>query len=292
LVSVPYYYHRSTTTYARDSEGSSVSDICITGPWRKIPSPQTGSPVRTEHGVDGLSDIRMPSHRTYLFPQSRASQTTVAHHHHSLVFGHSRRQQFQQLHHRRYPLSRSVGWQNVPCDRNGATAIHHAYDYRVYLVASHRRVYRQHHLLRTPPCEYPSEQRNKAQPYLQLGSTWTGSVLPVVQPLPQILMHRVESGHERQSTHDHVLTATAPDYGSVHPQSPSVYLRPSEVRHMTLYGLSHLVTFRWEAHGGLWQPFCLISKRCHIALRFPGSYTCFVIYLPLSALDGGRLGWG
>ena len=241
VVSVPSHDHRSATAYARSAECRAETNICAPLTRCEIPRLKASPPVRTEHGVHRLSDVRMPTHRTYLFPQSRTSHTPVAHHQHSLVLGHRRRQQSQQLHYRRYPLARSVGWQNVPCYGNGATAIYHAYDYGVYLSASHRRVYRQHQLLRSPPCEYPSEQRNKAQPHFQLRSTRTGSILPIVQPLSEILTHRVETGHERERADNRVLAATARGYGSVHPQGQSGYLRPPKVRHMVLYGLSHLV---------------------------------------------------
>ena len=86
---VPDHYHSPPTPFARSSERGSRADVGISGTRSQHPRMNTGSSVRTEHRVDRLANVGMPSQRDYLIPQPRASQTTVAHHHHSHLFGNS-----------------------------------------------------------------------------------------------------------------------------------------------------------------------------------------------------------
>ena len=261
LVSVPYHDHRSTTTFARVPERCPVPHICMTRTRHESPRWQPSPPIRTEHGVDRLSCVGMPTHRAYLLPQSRTPQTTVTHHQHGPVLRHRQREQLQQVDHRRYPLSGPVGGQDVPCNRNGATAIDHTYDYGVYLVSLHRRVYCQHQPVRLPQRQHPPQQRNKARPHIKLHSTGLGTVSTIVEPLSEVLAHAVVTTHNHKGDGDSVLAATPGQYSPIHPQDQSRYLRGSEVWHVLFNGLLHLIAFRWKAHGESLATFLFSTKK-------------------------------
>ena len=283
LLYVPDHYQRRSTLFVQVSECGSAANVGVSGPRRQHASRKTGSSVRTKHRVDGLANVRMPSQRDYLIPQTTTPQPSVAHHHHSHLIRNRLRNYPQHICYRTHPPAGSVGWQNVPANRNRTTAIDHAYHQRVYPVSFHRRVYGQRQSIRLPKVHDPSHQRRETPAHIQLCQAGIGTVRSVIKPLSEILTHRVEASHERQGYHNRTLTSAARQYCAVHPQRQSLRLGLSEVGHMMLYALVHLVTFGWEAHGGLWQPFCLIPKRCHTVMRFPSSHTFFTLCLPLSA---------
>ena len=109
LVFVPYYDHCSTTPFARGSESCPRSNICIPRPRYERPRLQASSSVGTEHDVDLLSDVGVPSHIAYLLPESRTPQTAVIHHQHRHISRDGFGQQRQQAHCRGYPLAWSIG---------------------------------------------------------------------------------------------------------------------------------------------------------------------------------------
>ena len=286
LFCVPDHYHRPATPFGWVSERGSAANVGVSGTGRQHASRKTSSSVRTKHRVDGLANIRMPSQRDYLIPQTPTPQPPIAHHHNHHLLRNRLRNCPQHIRYRTYPPAGSIGRQNVPGNRNRATTIDHAYHQRVYPVSLHRRVYGQRQSVRLPKGHNPSHQRCETPTHIQLCQAGIGTVCSIIKPLSEVLTHGVEAGHERQSHSNRALTSTACQYSAAHPQGQSLRLGLSEVGHVVLYGLVHLITFGWEAHGDLWQPFCLITKRCHTTMRFPSSHTFFTLCLPLSAPSG------
>ena len=287
---LPDHDHRSTTAFGPCSERSSVPYVCMSRPWYQRSRRQTGACIGTEYGVDRLSRIWMPSQRAYLLPQPRTPQAAVVHHQHRHGLRDRRRQQLQQTHNRGYPSSGPVGVQNVPGNRDGAAAVDHAYDDGVYSVAMHRRVYSQDQPVRLPPCKQPSQQRDKARSDVQLHSAGAGAVTTVIEPLPEVLAQTDVAAHSCEGGRNGVLAGTLGQDGPVHPEHQSHYLRLSEVRHVMLNGLLHLVAFIWKAHGDSPATFLLVPKRCQTAMRFPTSFVLLLYFTyPYQPIKGEGL---
>ena len=121
----PHHNHRSPTTLGGVPERCTAADICMIRSWDQMSRSHTCSSLRAEHGVDRLSDARMPAHRAYLLPQSRTPQFSVTHHHHTHVVGHGVGQQIEQPQSGRYPLARSVRSQHIPGHWNRTASIDH-----------------------------------------------------------------------------------------------------------------------------------------------------------------------
>ena len=187
LTSVPDDDHRSTTAYARSAEGRPCPNICMARSGYERPRGQAGSPIRTEHGVDRLPHVRMPSRRAYLIPQFRTPQSPVTHYQHGHVLRHRFGQDSEHVHYRVHPLAGRVGGHDAPGKGNGAASVDCAYHDRGHLIALHRRVYGKQQSVRLPQLQ----QRNEARVHVQLHSARVGAVLSVVEPLSEVLADAV-----------------------------------------------------------------------------------------------------
>ncbi len=260
LTYVPDYDHRSATAYAGSVEGRPCPNIRVAWSGYERPRRQASSPIRTEHGVDRLSHVRMQSRRAYLIPQFRTPQSPITHYQHGHVLRHRFGQDSEHIHDRVHPLAGRVGGHDAPGKGNGAASVDRAYHDRGHPIALHRRVYGKHQSVRLPQLQQPPQQRNKARGHIQLHAARVGTVLPIVEPLPEVLADAVEAADERERRRDGVLAAAPGQDGAVHPEDQPFELGLSEVRHVLFDGLLHLIPFGWEAHGESLAPFCWYQK--------------------------------
>ena len=254
------------------------------------PRGQASSSIGTEHGVDRLARVGMPSHRAYLFPQSRTPQSTVIHHQHghvpSVCFG----QQLEQAHRRGYPFARFVGGENVPCNGNSATAIDHAYDdggvWSPLVVGSIANT-------SLSDCHHESSHLNSGTKHNFTSNCTRHGLARSVPSYSHSLRYcrrlfqcrRCRRGTAQRRSDScfwrvlsHRPTGSGPLSENVRDVACNVELSASSG--------SIQVGGAWRN----WQPFCLVPKRCHKVMRFPSSYTILKLYLPLSARRGRGLG--
>src|SRR5680860_642110 len=245
LAILPDHRQGAAAAHLAMLEGRPRSHPGMTRSGNEVDRPLALLPQRRKGRVWANAHHRMPAYSPDLAPQPSISQDQ-----HRPGWWHCRRQGGDQCHDRLDPGTFPIARQHAPGDGNRTSPIHHRHGQDGDPVLQGGGINRQGQMGRAPQGHHPAQQPHKTVVYVQPGVALGCPILTVVQPLPQVLTHRIARAEEGSQGHGHgILTGTACRDRTPHPPGQTTALGSAQHRQTLLEFVDKLITFRGDTHG-------------------------------------------